>query len=208
MTNSMMTRPAPGFTLLEVLVAITIFSIMSIVALTGIKSIMDSQALTDKVVERITQLQKTFFYLEQDLRYTLDRNVRNEFGDNLPALVASNTGTQGLALTRMGVSNPQGLLRSSLVRIRYLLKENTLVRTRYSILDGAGDSNNTSLDRNLIDQLEELEFRFLQTNKEWTDNWPPINPVAGEKPLPRAVEIKLTHETLGKVSRIVVLPGS
>lgn len=201
-------RTSPGFTLLEVLVAITIFSIMSIVALTGIKSIMDSQALTDKVVERITQLQKTFFYLEQDLRYTLERNVRNEFGDNMPALVASNTGTQGLALTRMGISNPQGLLRSSLVRVRYLLKENTLVRTRYTILDGAGDTNNTHVDRNLISQLEELEFRFLQQNNEWTDNWPPINPLANQKVLPRAVEIKLTHETLGQISRIVVLAGS
>lgn len=194
-----------GFTLLEVLVAITIFSIMSIVALTGIKSIMDSQALTDEVVNRIKLLQKTFFYLEQDIRFTVERNIRNEFGDPVPALVASNTGTQGLAMTRMGVSNPQGLQRSSLIRVRYLIKDNTLVRSRYRVLDGASDTD--ILNRKLINQLEELEFRFLQANNEWTDNWPPINPIANQTVLPRAIEIVISHETMGKITRIVDLTG-
>ena len=194
-----------GFTLLEILVAITVFSIMSIVALSGIKSIMDSQVLTNEVVNRIKQLQKTFFYLEQDIRYTLERNIRNEFGDPVPALVASNAGTQGLALTRMGVSNPQGLQRSSLIRVRYLIRDNTLVRSRYRVLDGAADID--SINRKLINQLEELEFRFLQANNEWTDTWPPINPIANQTLLPRAIEIVITHETMGKITRIVDLPG-
>lgn len=206
----MLQRPSPhyriqGFTLLEILVAITIFSIMSIVALTGIKAIIDSQEITNKVVNRVKLLQKTFFYLEQDLRFTLERNIRDEFGDSQPAIVANNTGSQGLALTRKGVSNTQGLKRSSLVRVRYWLKENTLIRSRYLMLDRAGEGSRN--DRNLISQLEELEFRFLQQNNQWTNIWPPINPVANQKVLPRAVEILLTHETMGKISRIVALPG-
>jgi len=194
-----------GFTLLEILVAITIFSIMSIVALTGIKAIIDSQEAADNVVNRIKLLQKTFFYLEQDLRFALERGVRDEFGSPQPAIVAGNTGSQGLTLTRTGVNNPQGLQRSSLIRVRYWLKEDTLMRSRYRMLDRAGEAN--SNDRSLISQLEELEFRFLQQNNEWTDNWPPINPVANQKVLPKAVEISLIHETMGKISRIVALPG-
>ena len=194
-----------GFTLLEILVAITIFSIMSIVALTGMKAIMDSQEVTDNVVNRIKLLQKTFFYLEQDLRFALERGIRDEFGTAQPAILASNTGSQGLILTRKGVNNPQGLQRSSLIRVRYWLEEDTLMRSRYRVLDRAGEGN--SNDRSLISQLEELEFRFLQQNNEWTDNWPPINPVANQKVMPRAIEIILTHETMGRVSRIVALPG-
>lgn len=194
-----------GFTLLEILVAISIFSIMSITALTGIKAIMDSQELTNRVAAQVKSLQSTFFYLDRDLRYAIERGIRDEFGDPQAALKADNTGAQGLALTRIGVSNPQGLKRSSLVRVRYWLKDNTLIRSRYKSLDRAGEGE--SLDRNLIDQVEELEFRFLKQNNEWINFWPPINPASDQRVLPKAIEITLTHEKMGKIMRLFPLPG-
>ncbi len=194
-----------GFTLLEILVAISIFSIMSITALTGIVAIMDAQELTNKVGAQIKSLQSMFFYLDRDLRYAIERGIRDEFGDTQAALKADNTGAQGLALTRIGASNPQGLKRSSLVRVRYWLKDDTLIRSQYKSLDRAGEGE--SLNRNLIDQIEELEFRFLGQNNEWTTFWPPINPASNQRALPKAIEITLTHEKMGKIMRLFPLPG-
>jgi len=194
-----------GFTLLEVLVAVSIFSIMSITALTGIKSIMDSQELTNKVAAQVKSLQSTFFYLERDFRFAIDRSIRDEFGDPEPALKADNTGSLGLTLTRMGASNPQGLKRSSLIRVRYRLKDETLIRSRYKNLDRAGEGE--ALERSLLDNVEELEFRFLAQNNQWNDFWPPIDPASSERPLPKAIEITLNHKELGKLTRLFPLPG-
>ncbi len=194
-----------GFTLLEILVAVSIFSIMSITALTGIKAIMDSQEITNKVSAQVKSLQSTLFYLDRDLRYAIERNIRDEFGDSQPALKADNTGAQGLALTRIGASKPQGLKRSSLVRVRYWLKDDTLIRSQYKSLDRAGEGE--SLDRNLVNQIEELEFRFLGQKNEWSTFWPPIDPVSNQRALPKAIEITLTHEKMGKIMRLFPLPG-
>jgi general secretion pathway protein J len=194
-----------GFTLLEILVAVSIFSIMSVVALAGIKAILDSQEATDRVGAQMKSLQKTFFYFDQDLRYAIARDIRDEFGDPQGAMVAGNAGPQGLALTRIGIGNLQGVKRSSMVRVRYWLKEDTLMRSTYKTIDRAGEAD--SLDRILIDKIEELEFRFLGPDKQWQPSWPPLNPTAGQKALPQAIELNLTHEQLGKITRIIPLSG-
>ncbi len=198
-------RDHSGFTLLEILVAVSIFSIMSVVALTGITTILNSQEGTEKVAVQIKSLQNTFFYLDRDLRYAIARDIRDEFGDSEAAMVADNTGPQGLALTRIGIGNPQGVKRSSMVRVRYWLRDDTLMRSRYKTLDRAGEPE--SLDRALIDKLDELEFRFLDADNQWQNAWPPLNPTAKQKPLPRAIEINLTHQELGKITRVIPLPG-
>jgi general secretion pathway protein J len=198
-------RHQTGFTLLEILVAVSIFSIMSVVALTGIKVILDSQEATNRVAVQIKSLQNTFFYFDQDLRYAIARDIRDEFGDTQAAMVADNAGPQGLALTRMGIGNLQGSKRSSMARVRYWLKEDTLIRSRYKTLDRAGEPQ--SLDRALMENVEELEFRFLGANKEWQPSWPPLNPTANQGALPRAIEINLTHEQMGKITRIIPLHG-
>jgi general secretion pathway protein J len=198
-------RHHTGFTLLEILVAVSIFSIMSVVALTGIKAILDSQEATDRVAVQIKSMQNTFFYFDQDLRYAIARDIRDEFGDTQAAMLADNAGPQGLALTRIGIGNLQGAKRSSMVRVRYWLKENTLIRSRYKTLDRSGEPE--SLDRALMENVEELEFRFLGDSKEWLPSWPPLDPTAGRKALPRAIEINLTHEQMGKLTRIIPLHG-
>ncbi len=194
-----------GFTLLEVLVAVSIFSIMSIVALTGIKTIIDSQETTNKVAARIKSLQNTFFYFNQDLRYAIARDIRDEFGDSQAAMQAGNAGPQGLALTRIGIGNPKGSKRSSMIRVRYWLSEDKLIRSRYKTLDRAGEAE--TLDRLLIDNIDELEFRFLDEGNEWQASWPKIIPGATSATLPKAVEVNLTHQEMGTIRRIIPLAG-
>jgi general secretion pathway protein J len=57
----------------------------------------------------------------------------------------------------------------------------------------------------LLDGVESILFRFLQTNGDWTEQWPPSNrPGAlGIRLRPRAVEIILTLADEGEISRLI-----
>jgi len=194
-----------GFTLLEILVAASIFAIMSILALTGIKSILDTQELTDKTSELVRSLQNTFYYIDQDFRHAINRDVRDEFGDVQAAMLSGNTGLPGLSLTRTGRKNPQGLLRSSLMRVRYRLDDGVLIRSRYANLDRGAYAQR--FDRHLIGHVEELEFRFLNKDDKWIGFWPQAAGAGGvTTALPRAIEVTLRHESIGKIVKVMALP--
>ena len=193
-----------GFTLLEILVAASIFSIMSIVAITGIKTVLDSQVQTDNVASLIKSLQSTLFSLEQDMQYISDRSIRDEYGDVQAAIKTGNGGSQEISLTRGGLRNPQGLKRSSLVRVRYWLNDDALMRSQFRSLDRGPDAE--VIERKLITQIDDIEFRFLK-NDEWVGFWPPVEEPDTSPTLPRAVEITLTHNKLGKIRRLIALPN-
>jgi len=198
-------RQQSGFTLLEILVAASIFSIMSVIAITGIKTVLDSQEQTDKVTAQMKSLQTTLFHIEQDLQFVSNRSIRDEYGDTQAALKAGNSGIQGLAITRSGIRNPQGLKRSNLIRVQYWLDDGTLMRGRFKSLDRGQDKE--AIERKLIDKIDEFEFRFLNSKNEWSGFWPPISTGSlAPAGLPKAIEISLTHNSLGNIKRLIALP--
>jgi len=201
-------RQINGFTLLEILVSISIFAIISVIALTGLKTIIDAQQITNKVADQIKELQSTMFYLEQDVRYTVDRDIRDEFGDTQPAVHAGNTGITGMSLTRAGLRNPQGLSRSNMIRVHYRLSDNSLIRSQYKSLDRISESD--KFDRQLMSNVDDLEFRFLDSKYQWVNFWPPVtvNTQGSQVNLPKAIEITISHQYLGKITRLISLPGS
>jgi len=144
--------------------------------------------------------------MEQDLQFVSNRSIRDEYGDTQAAIKAGNSGIQGLAITRSGIRNPQGLKRSNLIRVQYWLDDGTLMRSRFKSLDRGQDKEAT--ERKLIDKIDELEFRFLNSKKEWTGFWPPINQQSiAPAGLPKAIEITLIHNSLGKIKRLIALPN-
>ncbi len=48
---------SPGFTLLELLIAITIFSIISTITYSGLKIVLDSEQQISEHMDRLSQLQ-------------------------------------------------------------------------------------------------------------------------------------------------------
>jgi len=198
---------AQGFTLLEILVAVSIFVVMSVFALSGIRSILDAKDITDRESETLTELQGSLQMLEQDISYTIDRSVRDEYGATQPPLSAGNTGISGLNLTRTGIRNPQLKNRSSMVRVRYHLEDEKLMRTRYLALDNADP--NAYFDQVLLKDIDQIDFRFLNANNEWTDFWPPLNSSPDQTShLPLGVEVTLHHKQWGEIRRLIMLPGN
>ena len=197
-------RYKSGFTLLELLVAISIFSILSVMAYGGLKTVLDARDASKKVAERIAVSQIAMLRLANDLRQTVNRTVRDGFGTSVPEMLTSQSGDNALEWTRAGYSNPEKLQRSNLHRIAYKLEDNKLVRVAWSVLDRAQDTEPS--ESVLLSDIESLEWRFNVAAGNWSSSWPatpaPVEPIS----LPRAVEVTITFSDLGKVRRLILLP--
>lgn len=195
-----------GFTLLELLVALSIFALLAAMAYGGLNTVLKARAATDVQAERLTRLQNTFFWLGRDLAQTVNRPVRDEYGDPQPALMGIEMGDYRLALTRGGWLNPADRPRGNLQRVGYGLRDDQLVRVYWNVLDRAQDSK--PMESVLLDGVERLELRFLDDKKQWSDAWPSTitGPAANTAP-PRAVEVTIETKAEGRITRLFGVAG-
>lgn len=200
-----MTRLARnGFTLIEVLVALAVFGVMSMLAYSVLGQTLSNADLLANRMDRLQSIQRAVRYLSTDLLQIAPRPVRNEIGDGFdPALQASLSSEFALELTHGGWGNPAGLPRSTLQRTAYRLEDDELVRYHWNVLDRT--YANEPVATVLLDDVEGLLFNFLQSDGEWTQVWPPQGQsgAIGLRSRPRAVEIVLTLRDQGEIRRIL-----
>ncbi|NLC01615.1 MAG: type II secretion system minor pseudopilin GspJ, partial [Pseudomonas formosensis] len=67
-----------GFTLLEMLIAMAVFAVMSMVAYQGLRAVLDADHITREQAQRLADLQVTLSVLERDLAQVVDVRVRDE----------------------------------------------------------------------------------------------------------------------------------
>ncbi len=198
-------RGCSGFTLLELLVALSIFAIIAVLAYGGLGTVLDQQILTEESAERLADLQKTYLIVQRDVEQLVPRPIRDQFGDQQAAL----SGATQLQLTRGGWRNPLNNPRSSLQRVSYALEEQQLIRYSWLVLDRAQDSE--PREQVLASQITAMRIRYLDGNAAWKEQWPPQQVTqSGEPPsdeLPRAIEMTLEHEHYGEIRWLFQLPA-
>lgn len=197
----MMSQRQHGFTLLELLIAIGIFSLLSIMAFSGMNIVLDNKEHLDKELQRLAQVQRSVLTLSRDIEQTIDRSIRDELGAAKAAVIGGqNIDSTVLELTRSGWNNPARHNRSHLQRVAYGVEDNQLIRLYWYHLDHTQTSE--PVRRVLLDQVEEVQVRFL--DKEWSDAWPPLNINQTDTviSLPRAIEVSITLSDWGKITRL------
>ena len=193
-----------GFTLIEILVAVAIFGVMSMLAWGALgRSLSNADLLTERM-NRLQAIQRTVRYISSDLMQSSPRSVRDEFGQTrIPAMISNALGNFAIEFTHGGWRNPAGLPRSTLQRTAYRLEDDELVRYHWRVLDRT--YANEPVATVLLDNVESLLFRFYSDTGEPTDVWPPQDG-SGSISLnmrPRAVEILLTLQDEGEVTRLL-----
>jgi general secretion pathway protein J len=163
-------RPS-GFTLLELLISLAIFTVLATMAYAALNSVLGARKQVEAKSARLAELQTALMVLERDVEQAAPRGIRDEFGDNQPALQGGGVGTMVLALTREGWRNPLGLARSNLQRVAYQFNNKQLIRQSWSILDRA--SNTEPYNEVLLDEVTAVEVRFLGQDGQWSAYWPP-----------------------------------
>ena len=125
----------------------------------------------------------------------------------------SMAGQQGPALlsfTRGGWANPAGVPRSELQRVSYLLRDNKLIRQHLPVLDTTAAT--AVVERELLDQVEAVSFRFMDESLIWSATWPTsplqsLPPATLLRARPVAVEVTIRLKDLGVITRIIEVAG-
>ncbi len=193
-----------AFTLIEVLVALAVFGLLSLLAYMTLGSTLANSDLLTERMDRLQAVQRSMRVLSDDLLQAAPRPIRLELGEQVaPALRTDLASEFALELTRGGWGNPAALPRGTLQRAAYRIEDDELVRYHWTVLDRT--FANEPIATVLLDDVESLLFRYLQADDEWTDVWPPpgITGAAALRMRPRAVEIVLTLADEGELTRIL-----
>ena len=190
---SAINKSSRGFTLLEILIAMAIFAIMSVMAYSGLRVLLDARTATSLRSERLAELQTTLYWLGEDLAQTIARPVRDEYGtQETGSHGGANSGVSGelLSLSRSVPAWSAYQAGSQLQRISYRFEQGSLYRLAWTTLDRTQQSEYRR--RKLID-LEQIRIRFF--DQDWTDNW-------SSGYAPKALEIVFTINGLGDIKRL------
>ncbi len=189
-----------GFTLLEIIIALFIFSIVSLIMVAALHNVIAIQAATEQKTTRLAELQIALLLISRDLEQTINRPVTNSAG-KLEGFMGT---PKSVTFTHAGLSNPLGQLnRTTLQRTRYEFTKNTLIRITWPVLDA---TSATPMDkRQLLDSVNELHFDYLDSKGHLQSIWPPLDQLNAI--LPRAVRISLTLANWGKITEIYLIAG-
>ena len=188
-----------GFSLIELLVALAVFSIVAALAYGGLNSIARTRGELAKQEDAFRDLMRAVTTLDRDLRQAVARPVLGSFGQALPAF----TGTAaGVEFTRLGFANPQAEARPNLERVLYELDAGALRRGNYPVLDRA--PNTVPQITTLRAGVTDFRLRYLDPSNRWFDVWPPPPPTISSL-LPRAVEWHLQTRDYGQIVRVIEL---
>ncbi|WP_372880806.1 type II secretion system minor pseudopilin GspJ [Psychromonas sp.] len=200
--NSAGKKSGKGFTLLEVLVAIMIFTLLSLAAYQVLQGVLRSGEISKTHSERLTELQRAMLIIEQDFTQMVARKSRQEGRDkeDLRALTSGkeifSSQDQGIEFNRLGWANPLGLLpRSNIVRVRYVLRDGQLQRLYFLYPDTiAGQEPETQV---LLKDIEQLSFRFWDNG--WKSSW------SSAEKLPEGIEINFTSKHFADIRRVFLV---
>lgn len=192
-----------GFTLLELLVALSIFSVLSVMAYAGLQTVITTKNSTQQAADRIAEIQLVMMRISNDLRQTVSRKIRDEYGDFLYAMQSGTNGDETVAWTRAGYRNPAHLNRSHIQRVAYKVKDQKLIRITWPVLDRAQDTE--AVESEVLSNIESIKWRFLNNENEWLSAWPEEGDKAEQFPLPQAAELTLQLQDWGKIRRLILL---
>ncbi|WP_291358746.1 MULTISPECIES: type II secretion system minor pseudopilin GspJ [Acinetobacter] len=178
-----------GFTLVELLVAIAIFAVLSALGWKVFDYIIQTKDRNAVHEQRLSQLQDTY---QQILRDTVQAVplTANINGDIQPALVLQNG---RFNFSKTGVTDPleEGISPDERVEYQYRADEQKLYRLKYRNLNQTGrDQPESSV---LLSDVEQFQIVVLNPNEmtQWPDSSFYLNQVEQKQRLPKGIKINL-----------------
>ena len=197
-----------GFTLMEVLVAVAIFAIIGVMALSGYNELSSQGTQANKNSARVRQVQSAVYRMVLDFEQLEPRPVRESLGQSMEPALEAKAGTSPLVmLSRAGWSNPAGIQRPTLQRVAYRIEDGKLYRDYWVVMDRTQTLEPVQTE--LLDGVKSASLRFMDFNRQWNEQWPPPGSLPPGLPnlRPIAVEINLELQDWGKIKRIVEVSG-
>jgi general secretion pathway protein J len=196
-----------GFTLIEILVAMAIFTIIGLASTGVLNSVINSDKLSSERFGKLEELQRAMLTIERDILQIVPRKVRIN-SEPVSAVISGgedvfDSDADGLGFVRAGWHNPQMLLpRSTLQAIGYRLQERQLQRLYGNYVDNViGYEPKIKI---LLSDVEDFRVSFLTETKqleepnEWKETY-------SSATLPIAISITIVSKTFGEIRREFIL---
>ena len=199
-----------GFTLIEILIAMAIFTLIGLASTGLLTTVIDSNTLSDERFTKLQQLQRAMITIERDVLQATPRPIRIEGEKQELVMVGGKTDGSdgdGIGFVRGGRHNPQLMLpRSTLQYVAYRLRDNTLERLYSNYVDNVIGYEPKS--RILLDNIESFTVEFINPEKKvsdstklsWSENYQ-------GSVLPKAIAIEFVSRDFGLVRREFALTG-
>jgi general secretion pathway protein J len=206
-----------GFTLLEVLVALSIFAVIGMGTNQLLRTVIDTRDATEARTDQLKDAQRAIGLLQRDFTQIINRPIRNEYGDRVPALQIGY-GSYDIEFSRLGWRNPTTIPRSNVQRVAYQLNDGELERHYWLTLDRAEDSEPRV--QKILSSVEDFRVQAVDANGDASDNWSGdldtgdadsdefgLGDLSGENRavLPEALEVYVRIEHLGEIRKVVNL---
>ncbi|WOE74321.1 type II secretion system minor pseudopilin GspJ [Alterisphingorhabdus coralli] len=178
---------ANGFTLIEVMISLFIFALLSSAALALLTISADSENAARQKSAEISTLRRFTTILRQDMAQALQRPARDARGNPLPAFHAEDEVLAGLVrggVQILGEGDAAG--SSDIQRIEYRFEDNRLSRFAFAHVDGSEAGRETVI----FDDVEDITMRYRLVTGQWQDDWRTENIL--EQPL--AMEMTITRQ--------------
>lgn len=192
-----------AFTLIELLIALAIFALLSAFAYRGLAVMLDSREALDRDSRKWRDLALFVGRFERDVLAVLDRPAIGPSGTTLgpvsSLLDLGGTNATGLALTRAGATLYANELAAP-QRVGYRLSDGRVDRLAWPAVDSGPRAEVAATP--VLENVRALAFRFLDKGYEWRRDW--VLPAAQGRPL--AVEMTLELESGEKIVRLVDIP--
>ena len=194
-------RYTGGFTLLELLISISILSVLGLGAYQMLQTVVASNDRVRASSDGATDLNLAFSILQRDFNQFVPRPVRDRYGEPMAPLVFDNE-DYVVEFTRGGWSNPAGRSRSRLQRVAYRIDydEQTLTRHFWEVLDRAEDSE--PISQLLLEGV--TDFRVTGLTDDFISSLE-SEPGQGEQAAPVGVEVVVAIEGAGEFERLFQL---
>jgi len=192
------TAKQSGITLLELLVVIAVFSILSAAAYSGLQNSLKAEENFNASMRDLEAVQMSLTLFQRDIMQLSPRAVRDAFGDDEAAIVLFNG--RELVFTRGGNFSSLKLDQTELTRVSYSLQDEQLIRSHWRRLDST--QGDRPLSASLLSKVTNLQIRVLDQNNVWHLDWP----LSGNDNI-RALELTIELEDWGEIRRLFPAPG-
>lgn len=156
-------RNASGFTLLELMVAISIFAIVSLLTMGGLNNVLNTHEHTENNLQRLSRFQMVFTIMSRELQQLSTRSVRDEYGAIIEAVSnETSDGVDGIEYTHQGRFTLGEDV--SLQRVAYYLEDKQLIKKVWHVLDRVEDTK--PVKQVLLKDVTDLTFSFYSTQAD------------------------------------------
>jgi general secretion pathway protein J len=169
-----------GFTLVEMLVALSIFAVIAAMGVGLLRSSIDTQDAVQGRLKAMGGINRLRAVMANDLAQAVQRPTRGPAGEAVPAFTGS---ANGFAFVHGGAGSLDGSARPNVERVAYALVGSEWRRATQPMLDGTALSEG---DR-LVGDVATVAVRYRDERGNWGESW---SSEPGDR-LPRAVEVRM-----------------